>query len=214
MPEIDLIKRSPRGAYLAAYYAQQKKKNLADMSPAYKEEIIAKLFSKRVITESGCWEWTGHRSGRMKHGATSVFGIPQYVHRVAWSIFKGPIPDNLCVLHHCDNPICFNYEKCLFLGTPADNTQDMMNKNRCSRQVVHQGEAHPLSKLSEIEVIEIRKLHAIGGTYRGIARAFGLDASTVTAIVKRETWRHVTASLPAPCAAPVHCSPSTQADSL
>lgn len=50
-------------------------------------------------------------------------------HRASWFLQKGPIPEGLDVLHHCDKRRCIKLE-CLFLGTNADNTADMIAKGR------------------------------------------------------------------------------------
>jgi len=54
-------------------------------------------------------------------------------HRLAWAKARGPIPAGMFVCHHCDNPACINVEH-LFLGTPADNTADMVRKGRQAKR--------------------------------------------------------------------------------
>jgi hypothetical protein len=50
------------------------------------------------------------------------------------------------------------------------------------------GEAHGLSKLTEIQVREIRASRAM---IKVIAYEYGLTRQTVRVIRKRETWKHV-----------------------
>ena len=75
-----------------------------------------RLKKKRIITETGCWEWTGayFHDG---YGCSYCAGVTWRVHRLSMFLFK---PDeyhkDLDVCHKCDNPKCFNPEH-LFSGT-------------------------------------------------------------------------------------------------
>ena len=44
-------------------------------------------------------------------------------------IYKGIVPENMCVLHTCDNRVCINPGH-LFLGTQQDNIRDRVKKGR------------------------------------------------------------------------------------
>jgi hypothetical protein len=81
------------------------------------------------VTESGCREWTGY-TDRKGYGQIRVHGKLTSTHRFAWEQINGPIPEGMFICHRCDNPPCCNVERCLFLGTVADNNADMMAKGR------------------------------------------------------------------------------------
>lgn len=106
-------------------------------------------------------------------------------HRVAFVLTSGePIPKGSVVCHSCDVRRCVKHAH-LFLGTPADNVRDMVNKGRQSR-----GEKQWNSKLTEDDVRAIRAAHP-GEKQRALAEKFGVSPSMISAVVNGTTWRHV-----------------------
>jgi hypothetical protein len=53
------------------------------------------------------------------------------VHRIMYMARYGSIPKGKFVLHRCDVRSCANPDH-LFIGTPYDNTRDMVNKGRAN----------------------------------------------------------------------------------
>lgn len=83
----------------------------------------------QIDSASGCWNWTGKiKEGR--YGTIKLDRVREaYAHRVSWMLHHGPIPDGMCVCHHCDNPACVNPAH-LFIGSKPDNISDMVSKSR------------------------------------------------------------------------------------
>jgi hypothetical protein len=56
----------------------------------------------------------------------------------------------------------------------------------------HYGEGHRSAKLTEEQVLEIRRRYAKGGVRQvDLAAEFGIDQTHVSDIVRRNVWRHV-----------------------
>ena len=137
---------------------------------------------------SACWEWTGTKDYK-GYGRIKVNGRALRAHRVAYELYRKPIPAGMSVLHACDNPACANPSH-LFLGTPADNSADMVKKDRQAK-----GEANSSAKLTEADVIAIKKRLAAGGeTQRSVAADYGVDQSLISYIKTGRKWRHIEAA--------------------
>jgi hypothetical protein len=78
----------------------------------------------------GCWVYTGYRQ-KFGHGWTR-YGL---AHRFAWTLLRGPIPQDKCLLHSCDNPPCVNPEH-LFIGDRVSNMKDKCAKGRYRHRYV------------------------------------------------------------------------------
>jgi hypothetical protein len=134
-----------------------------------------------------CWPWLAMKEDRMGYGRFHMHGYMVGAHRAAWELTYGPIPDRLCVLHHCDNASCVNPAH-LWLGTKGDNNVDRSLKSRSGRVV---GEAHVRACVSENDVRDIRRLTDDGCSRRRLADIFGISVAQVQRIVHRESWSHV-----------------------
>lgn len=149
-------------------------------------------FWSKIRIADGCWEWQAHRSTK-GYGRFSLGGYGRYeqAHRFAWILAHGQIPNQLHVLHRCDNPPCCNPEH-LFLGTNAENYADRARKGRDGSSF-RPGELCRTSKLKWQQVEEIRALWASGrASKREIGERFGVRASTVHKILVGETWAQET----------------------
>lgn len=155
------------------------------MPPA--RDVMDRLLEKVVMEpNSGCWLWIGSACPR-GYGSIGLNGVTTAVHRLSYERHVGPIRDGLSVLHKCDTPQCIRPDH-LFLGTPKDNTQDMLRKGRVKRTGKRFGSNHCQAKLSESQVAEILKTP---GLHKDVASRFGVTDSTVSLIKRRKIWRHV-----------------------
>ncbi len=148
-----------------------------------------RFHSKSYAQLNGCWQWKGALDA-CGYGRFQAGGKQDRAHRYAWVFVNGPIPNGLCVCHHCDNPACVNPAH-LFLGTHYDNMRDMAVKGRGTAQR-YLGEGHPLARLTNGKVRLIRTMYASGQyVQRELAPIFGISDTHVADIVNRKRWRHL-----------------------
>jgi hypothetical protein len=80
--------------------------------------------------EHGCWLWHGSLGSR-GYGQVKRSAKVHRVHRYAWTLLIGPIPDGLMVLHDCDVKSCVRH---LHLGTHSDNVKEAIERKRVRRR--------------------------------------------------------------------------------
>lgn len=152
--------------------------------------IIQRL-SDRLLEVNGpldtpCWIWTGGCS--KGYGYIRYMGTKWRIHRLSWYLNHGPIPNDLHVLHHCDNRPCGNPDH-LFLGVAQDNTDDMEAKERHNYARI--GAENSFAKLKESEVLIIRELCDNGANHSALARQYKVSPSAIDKIANRTSWSHV-----------------------
>lgn len=115
------------------------------------------------------------------------------VHRLVIQSFNGPIPEGLVV----------NHKNGIKNDNRLDNLEVVTNqynvwhgvhvlKTSSPKWPVHKGEAQHKAVLTEQDVRDIRTRYAAGGTsYRKLADKYGVDPTTIAAVVKRTSWKHV-----------------------
>ena len=170
------------------------KKGYRRSTPRKMQPIDARLIRRRSIDSRGCWNWIGRKNaggyGIICMRSLGVKSPDRLVHRVAMATWRGfDLSSALKVLHHCDNPSCFNPDH-LFVGTQQDNLADCGAKGRRRGP---QGERHPKAKLTESDIVSIKSLAASAMGFRAIKRHLGLPVTEqqVGIVARGKQWLHL-----------------------
>lgn len=108
------------------------------------------------------------------------------IHRLVASAFL-PNPKNLLQINHIDgnkeNNNIQNLEWCNASDNIGHAIQTGLTNNK--------GENHSNSKLTEIQILEIRRLETEGWSQTQLAEKFGVSSGLISKIKKRQTWTHI-----------------------
>lgn len=158
-----------------------------------KKTLEQRIQEKIIIDpDTGCFNWIGAKSGgpagttAHKYGYIRVNGKAVRAHRLMYEMKNGPIPEDSLLRHTCDNTLCVNPAH-LIPGTQFDNMRDMTLRGRDYHPV---GEKNH-SKLTESEVISIRKKASAGVPLRDLAEVYSVSASHIRNIVSGKKWAYL-----------------------
>jgi len=158
----------------------------------FKNRCPKERFWEKVDKQSpnDCWEWTGslnHNYGVFWDGKKRV-----RAHRYSFFLKYGHYPKKGCACHACDNPSCVNPDH-LWDGTLEENFKDMRNKGRGTKPPTHNGQKNPSAKLTQEQVLEIRKQYELAkgekGTQTQLAKKYGVNKTMISNIVRWKNWK-------------------------
>ena len=107
------------------------------------------------------------------------------VHRLVANAFLGQPPSKRHVVAHCDGSRDGNHPWNLRWATQRENMADTLQHGTHNR-----GSRNGQSKLDEVCVLAIRKMHSLGIPRREAATGFGVSRQTVDDIINRKRWGH------------------------
>ena len=160
------------------------------------ETIKSRLLSRVVVDQAtGCWDWTGSKI-KFGYGRIGVDDKTYSAHRLSYQVFRGEIPDGLCVCHKCDNPSCINPDH-LFLGTHSENMIDAYRKGRVlppegGNAQYKKGHKAFNRVLPDNQVIEIKRMLKTGVAPSIIARKMNLKRQVVADIKRGQAYFDIT----------------------
>lgn len=109
------------------------------------------------------------------------------VHVLVATAFLGPRPDGMQVAHADGDRGNARLDN-LRYATALENANDKHIHGTTSR-----GEAGGNSKLTEVQVLELRFRHDLGESQPDLAARFGISTSQVSNIVRGASWSHLRA---------------------
>lgn len=117
----------------------------------------------------------------------TVAGRPRArtIHQLVAEAFIGPRPEGLETCHNDGDPTN-NHVSNLRYDTPANNRADKYRHG-----TDRMGVKHPLAKLTEDNVRDIRSRRASGERAVALAEEFDMHVMSIYAITQRKSWAHV-----------------------
>jgi hypothetical protein len=143
-----------------------------------RDHLLIRIKDNSIARDNGCIEWMGIKT---KHGYGLIHFARQWgegwkasmtTSRAVYQAYYNVILErNQWVCHSCDNPSCVNIGH-LFLGSPRDNSQDMIAKGRKAkkhklhtRQRIHDDATINAIKNASGQLLEVAQKYGVSVSY-------------------------------------------------
>lgn len=142
----------------------------------------------RIRHRDAIREYRKRYNNEQRHKRTAHLAVQSAVRAGA---LKAPSECSMCLgkvevqAHHDD------YNKALDVRWLCRRCHHAIHGKRLRHGKVYRGSEHVTSKLTEVEVVQIRAAVSSGRKPTAVACEFGVHESTIRLIVKRKTWAHV-----------------------
>jgi hypothetical protein len=136
--------------------------------------------------EKKCISWP-YGKGSNGYGVVSFMGRQTTASRVSCIIHNGDPPSKMHEASHiCHNGHlgCVNPDHLCWM-LPAENT-----RYKKENDGILQGERHPMARLTEKDVMEIRKMYGRVPSSE-LAKTYGISRTYIWAIAKKKAWSHM-----------------------
>lgn len=163
--------------------------------PAPTEAQLDAYIAARCVEVGDCLEWQGAVTG-----GGPFFKTPRPHHRTVSvrrykAAKRGPLPDKarMRVTTTCGNPLCVADEH-ITLAAPHKITRTAVKRNPHAWRVparIAKLQALGRRTRGKLTVADVDAIRAASGRCRDIGAAFGVSASTVSAIRTHKRWRDV-----------------------
>jgi hypothetical protein len=114
-----------------------------------------------------------------------------FVHRAVCEAFHGPRPSSASVCRHLNDQQDDNRAENLAWGSVAENRADAVRNGRVAR-----GRGVNTAKLTEDDVVNIRRRVAAGEPCASVMRDFDVAHSTLWHAAHGKTWSHLDGAVP------------------
>lgn len=131
-----------------------------------------------------CIEWP-YYVGPRGYGRMTINGASRCVHVISCEMAHGPRPHRMEAAHSCNNKRCLN-PRHLRWATHTENAQD-----RTLHGTQRRGETHNQSKLTEEQVLAIRRAYVSGVRQVPLSKQYGVTLSAINDIVHGRNWKHL-----------------------